>query len=855
MNAQKQGKMILHRRFLTCYKKNTLAIGFSFVLTLMLATIMLVLIHSNHRIQNIQYQTIFTPSDCRVSDLSGQQVLQLKSDSSIAYLAVEQQYYHTCTCNGQNLYLSMQNDTGITMMAKIIQGRLPQNQQEVVAEKWVLLNLGVEPVLNREFEVLEDTGQKKVVKLVGILSDMFGNKKYGTKQVYTTMDWTADEKYNVYLRFQDTVAYGAKIKSLISELGINKKQVKKCPAREDYQELYCIDAQIIGVILVIYIVVFYGIYRITLITREKPYGILRVLGMKRKQLQNMILLELYQIYGISIPVGIGAGLLLSLFIMKISEDKDNIIYLYNQRISFVPVLPVKQIFFCVAVMAVLIGGISCLAGRKMMSKPMIEAVSGAALNGGKSFRLFRIGKTGGKIRTLCSMSCKYIFRDMKTSSFLVLTISTGVILFTGLAYKARTLQIYREDTKETWYLNGQYEMNMLGFDSPYQGISRKSAEEIQKLPQVSLIKTAAGIPVRVIDEDGVKRNDGYYNELNANLREIYGYENAGYDGRNQVYKSILYGYNTAALKELKKYVISGDFEPENMKEDEIILRVLSMDDTKQNDIPGPYKEGTPLMQYHVGDSIQIKYRADLKTEGITYKAMEDYDKEYIYKTYKIAAIVSFEYMQDCNRTVYPLLITGDWQLQNIVPDSSFQCMYVDGEKSMTIEQQISLERKLIRIGTGDENVSTRSLISEISQNEMFYRKQMIYIYGIAAVAFVLVLINMINNLRYRMQTRTGEICMLRAIGMSVAMTKKILLFENLVLGAASVFVAFFLSQPVLRYLYGISDMKAFGHKFYYDYAAFSGVSAAALLLCVFLSQRILKSWKTKRIMEAIGKVE
>lgn len=86
MDTQKQRKIILHRRFLTCYKKNTLAIGFSFVLTLMLTTTMLVLIHTDHRIQTIQYQTIFTPSDCRLSDLSKQQVSQLKLDSSIAYL-------------------------------------------------------------------------------------------------------------------------------------------------------------------------------------------------------------------------------------------------------------------------------------------------------------------------------------------------------------------------------------------------------------------------------------------------------------------------------------------------------------------------------------------------------------------------------------------------------------------------------------------------------------------------------------------------------------------------------------------------------------------------------------------------
>ena len=38
------------------------------------------------------------------------------------------------------------------------------------------------------------------------------------------------------------------------------------------------------------------------------------------------------------------------------------------------------------------------------------------------------------------------------------------------------------------------------------------------------------------------------------------------------------GYNTSALKELEKYVVSGDFDAENIKEDEVILAVLSTDD-------------------------------------------------------------------------------------------------------------------------------------------------------------------------------------------------------------------------------------------------------------------------------------
>lgn len=857
MSKQRQQKILLHQRFLSCYKKHTLAVFFSFTLTFLLATTLLVLIHTNHRIENIQAQTLFTPADCRIENLSAQQLQQLQSNPAIDHLAIALEL-ETCTLNKQMTFLHKGDAAYITLMATVITGRLPQTPDEIVAEKWTLLNLGIEPTIGQEFSIQDKEGKPKTVKLVGILSDMSANKKYGTLNLYAGLEESPHASYLAYVHLAESGSYDsfdAAIQELISALGIRKKQVKKCPAREDYQELQQIDAQVISVLLLICLIVFYGIYRIALATREKTYGILRAIGMKRKQLQHMILLELYQIYFFGALAGIAAGLLLSFFIVTISGDRDTVVYLHNQSVQFAPVIPFRPILLCVAVMAMFIGIIAYVAGRQIACKPAAETIAGRTQDTKSWPHIFQIRSTQGKLQTLLSLSCSYIVQDLKTSGLVVLTICTGVTLFTGLAYRAQTLRTYREDTKELLYLNGQYEMSMLSFDSPYQGVSRQSAQEIQKLPEVSQIKTAAGMPVRVIDEDGVKRNDAYYEEINASMKKYNGFELRGHDGTNQIYKSILYGYNAAALKELKKYVVSGDFDAENIKEDEIILAILSMDDTKPNGTPEWYQEGTRLMQYQAGDEIEIKYRQDFQADA-NYETLSDFDKEYSYKTYKVAAIVSFSYMYNCIRSnVYPLLITSDQQIQAIVPDSCFQCMNIETKQpEMTLAQQEELERKLIRIGASNRYVATRSMISEIKQNEMFYRKQMIYVYGMAIVVFVLVLINLVNSLRYRMHARTQEICMLRAVGLSVAMAKRLMVFENAILGTIAVLLAFALSQPVLRYLYHISDMAVYGHKFYYDYAAFFGIAATTLAVCMVLSCRVLPSWKTRQIMEAMGKV-
>ena len=855
-NMEKQKDIVLHRRFLTFYKKNTLALFFGFALSFMLVTAMLVLIHTNHRIENIEYKTMFTPSDCLISELSWQQIGQLKKEPSIDHIALQQEvYYEDCTKNGKNFYLQNGDDTYITLMAKVIKGRLPKTPDEIVAEKWVLLNLGIQPEIDQKFEFKDGNGNTRAVKVSGILSDMRQSISYGTLCLYTAMEQTKDISYKAYITKKKKKNSDALIKEIQKKLEVKKKQVTKCPAREDFNELRRIDIQIIGIILFVCFVIFYGIYKIVLVTREKQYGILRALGMQRKQLQGMILLELYQVYFLGTLAGMAAGLIIAWLVVKISGDADTVVYLYNKSVTYNLVIPVWQIVFCVIIMAVFIGFAGYFTGKGIIKKPVVETISGAAQDKGNSLHFYGINSHAEKIQTLFSLSCNYILRNIKLSAFVIITICTGVTLFTGLAYKAEILQTYRQDTKELWYLNGQYEMSMRWFNDPYHGVSRKNAEKILKLNGVNGIKTSAGIRVRVVDEDGVKRNDQYYEQINSDIKKYYGYELRGYDGTDQIYKTALFGYNTSALKELKKYVISGSFDAKNIKEDEIILAVLSMDDLKQKDIPGWYRKGKKLMEYKAGDKITIKYREDFNTDNIKYETLKDTGK-YIYKTYTVAAVVSFGYMYDCNRSdVYPQLITSDKQIQKIAPDGCYQCIYIDTDKNILETEQSKLERKLINIGAESDGISTRSLAGNIKQNEMFYHKQMVYIYGIAIIVFVLVLINMANNLRYRMYSRTREICMLRAVGMSVLMAREIFVLENTILCAISVIAAYFLSHPVLYYLYKISDMKVFGHKFAYNYTAFLIISAATAILCIVLSANILKSWKTRQIIEAIGKAD
>ena len=122
----------LHRYFIRNYKKNTLAVFFSFALTFVLLTVMLVLIHTNHKIANIQLKAELTPADCYVDGLSEQQIELLRNDPDIEWIALQQGTYDLYEYNGQQVYMTKNDSAAITMMTKIVDGRMPQKAGEIV---------------------------------------------------------------------------------------------------------------------------------------------------------------------------------------------------------------------------------------------------------------------------------------------------------------------------------------------------------------------------------------------------------------------------------------------------------------------------------------------------------------------------------------------------------------------------------------------------------------------------------------------------------------------------------------------------------------------------------------------------
>lgn len=640
--------MKLYLRYIKEYKKNTMTVFICFMLTSILMSAFLILMHTNHREEALLNMLTHTPADVRIEKLDKIQIELLESNDQISKIAVFEEPEYVL-CDENRIYFERADNLGITLTSRLEKGRMPEAENEIVVEKWVLLNLGKTSSINQMISLKnEDTGITQDYIVVGILSDVLRNKQVGLLTMYSCMSNDYDGVYSSYVNYKNNWNIEKEKKKTSDALGIKVSNVKNSPGREDMGELLCMDAAVVAIILLFFSIIFSGIFRIQLTARQEQYGLFRAIGIKKKIFIKNVLFELGIIYMIAFPIGIILGVFVAWIVTKLSGSENQIIYLYGKKVELELMIPILQILIGIVLLVVVIIMIGFIACRNLYEKTIIEMISNEMNHFiHKSRWVLHLDKGKNKILTLWKLSVMYVVRDFKTSFFIILTIAMGVSLFYGLIYEAQIAGNIRYETREMYFFNGEYAMSVLTFQTADYGISRESVEKILELEQVKEIETAAGLPIRVVENSEVKRNKQYYDSARQKMEEIYGYSGEGDDGEDQVNKSVLYGYNDNALEKLQKYIVDGNYIPEQVDEDEVIICEMRKSyDKEESQSVGWYKDGEPLMQYKVGDNVRIKYREDLQTNSIDYERFADDVSEYISKEYKIIAIVSFPYIAD-----------------------------------------------------------------------------------------------------------------------------------------------------------------------------------------------------------------
>ncbi|HHX67445.1 MAG TPA: ABC transporter permease, partial [Gallicola sp.] len=786
---------LLTNRFIKSYKKNSLSLllGMSLIITLIVS--LTTMLYTNHRLESIQNQFIYTNMDYEIKNLSMKQTKKLQENKTIENLGMERYLSTVKTENNQSAVIISANKDSILKVSKLIEGEMPKNNNEIVAEKWALLNLGINPIVGGEFSfpINSDNAGNKY-KIVGILNDMPLNKMGGGIILYTNLIDDNSKEYLVHLKFKENVNKEKEIEKIENELQIHNRNIVKNPWLENKEELIITNIKLNTLLLLIGGLIIFGIYRVSLIKREKQFGMLRAIGVTKKQVRKIMVLELLKLYFYSIPIGIILGFLSVKLIINFSKDENLKIFFWGKLEEFNIIYPINQILISIIVFSIVVVFIGVKGSKIINEVSIIKNITGHSNSVKDNFNLIHMTGKENKNLLLKKLSMKYIFTSGKTSFMVILSLIIGGTLFYGLAYKSILIKEINNIQNRTNFYNSDYLLTAYDDMDLNKGISELTLNNIKNIDGVKSLETQIALPVKVIDNNE-KRNNEYLNSKEEIVISNYGFPLREKEKFKKLYHTKLKGYNSNAIEKLKGYIVEGSINSRNLKENEIIIAMPRTSiHGKSKGTVGYFKNGLAIMDYKVGDTITIKYTDINNINSEEYWNFSDNTKKYLEKEYKVSAIVYYPYMKSVSllEHVYPLFITSEENIRKIVNNPTYLTINVNRDESSSEAKDRLIEEELIELAVENGEVTARSLIEEKEKVDTMYRKELIYIYGIAFVTFVLVLLNLTNNLKYRIQIRREDFYIYKAIGMEINSLKKIIYFENMIFSILSLlFIAIF----------------------------------------------------------------
>ncbi len=475
-----------------------------------------------------------------IYDVEKEDVQEIKKNKSIENIK-EYEYKGYCKLEGsKNEYkpylclLGMQKD--LLNSLKLITGRLPENENEIVISKHIQDNAGVElkigDILNLEVskriadgyelkqkdiyseeqtEVLEKKYDKEY-KIVGVIErpSTFIEDRQSPGYSVITLEENIKENNSLIIKYKNPKDYKEETNKI---LGIENKS-EQAKYKYDYNisllrwegialsdstmtMLYGVAGIVILIIIVSSIFVIKNSFSISITEKIKQYGILSSIGATSKQIKKNVLFEGFVLGIIGIPLGILCGMLavfvlINLMNFILEEALNGIKFIYK-----VPYLP---IIITILFSSITIYFSSIFSARKAAKISPIEAIrsneeikiKSKKLKGSKIIK--KIFKVGGDI------SYKNLKRNKRKYKSTVISLVVSITIFISLS----SFIDFGFKMSNEYYKEISYNFVLYG------GSDNKDTQEIfnqisksNKIDKYSIYKTMyASVPEEYISDFG-----------------------------------------------------------------------------------------------------------------------------------------------------------------------------------------------------------------------------------------------------------------------------------------------------------------------------------------------------------------
>lgn len=670
---------------------------------------------------------------------------------------------------------------------KIVEGRLPENENEVVISQHIIDNGGVELKVGDTLSL--DVGTRRLVDDGSVLSQSnpyLGEEESQEENLQEEITDTINKNYTIVgiierpsYELEDYQAPGytiitysdninntdvANISVLFNNVGDYEETTEQIvnTVKEDtgvdistvanvnvirfdgglsentMNVLYGIAGVIIVIIVVSSVFVIRNSFAISVAEKTKQYGMLASVGATKKQIRKTVLLEGTYIGAIAIPLGILCGIIAIVVLLwivnyLIGDMMDGVVFIYN-----VPLLP---ILLSIVISAITIY-LSCIipAIRASRISP-IEAIRGNEDIKIKAKKI-KTSKLTKKIFGIGGViASKNLKRNRKKYRTTVISLVVSIAIFISLSsfldYGKRAVGLYYTDMKyNVDVYNGDIEL--------YNEIA-----QLNNIDDYSYSFTTSAI----ID---IEKYGSEYGKEISNINRTY-YEEAERETEYQDTIAVIMFNNNYFKKFIKELGLN--------ENDYKNIAILEDDEFEYNE------DGTSVLRnyYNIKEGEIITINLNGEERQVTIAKRSDQRPMGFEGSYATGGwiFVSEDFMEDKENEV---ITTG---------------MYINSSDASQLERDIN---NIIADNDSYKNVHITNLAEFADQERRILLLVSIFLYGFITVITLIGVTNIFNTITTNMILRSKEFANLKSIGMTTKEFNKMIRLESLLYGLKSLLI-------------------------------------------------------------------
>ncbi|EGB92979.1 FtsX-like permease family protein [Clostridium sp. D5] len=720
------------------------------------------------------------------------------------------------------------------MGRRLEQGHYPQQENEVAMDTYTLRNLEIPAELGSRVEL-----DNEEFTLCGIISSM---PDADSMQVLVDEDlnYGANGKF-LYMKFDESRKVYKQAAKMADTFGIDKTGLKRNNETLKYlggeggtsvletiktgisikgaglpyiwyilNENWNLTEKVVVAALGLFsIFIMYSLFQVSVIRRMSQYSILQTVGMGEKSTFGILAAELFMIFLPGYPLGYLLGNGAASLIYRVGGrifvyPEDFIVHQSGDTKLTAVNLPAPgkfhvsediiaggAVFFLVLILL-----ISFILVRRMHRLTLRELL---AKEGGKKRKNRKIYSI--KFSNLTGvLTKKFMFARKGAFIGILLSLSAGCLLFLGSAYVAENTRINNELTFKADDGLGSDIQIYLDTDDLKTVIPEKTIQQLKQIDGIGSLSAVRYMLGEVPFVGGAFNWPSYYPETadqedfkpDPVLMEKYNGVAVQTGENDYLLKVNIYGYDDQLLDGLNEYLLKGEINPDNMRANNSVIFKTIMDGQ------GNY-DGIDLK---AGDAITLKtpVSSAAAPEVLRFESEADQYRE---AEFQAAAITSRPlakvdaFIEDDGKDRVDIIMTNE-QMEKNFGVSGYRTVSIsltEGADASKVSDEIR------RLTSGIGKCIVKDYTEQIKTENQYLAQKMMFFYGVGAILLVISFLHIVNSMQYLVAARKHEFGILRAMGITDAGFRKMLVKEGIRYGVYSSLVMAVLYLIVQKILY------------------------------------------------------